>query len=221
MLVGEGSEPCSYALIRRHLVTELRVQDVSKYSTAIGTRLPSSLIERSLLRLREVDARALHPPQHRPPVDQLSRPDRCHGNAVHLSVDDVDEPRQRDLVADLVELLRSLPAGEIVQWGTETAEDDGWIDGWCDVWAPSLARPLGLSWVWTVTATEAEDPGPLYLPLPGEARSDDGDPGWPASSVSRVLEAWVAQQASRPDIIFVFTPGMVSDWIAAVIGRIH
>lgn len=136
-------------------------------------------------------------------------------------MDAVGQPKARDHVADLVDLLRSLPAGDIVQWGTETAEDDGWIAGWCDVWAPALARPLGWSWVWTVTAASGDVDGPLYLRLPGEPRSGGGDLGWPASSVSRALEAWVAQRAGRSDLAFVFIPGLISDWIAEVIARDH
>lgn len=132
---------------------------------------------------------------------------------------DDDDPQDR--VGCLVELLRSLPTGETVAWGADTAEDDGWIAGWCDIWAPELARPLGWSWVWTVTVEPGSSEGsPLYIELPGAQRTSGGPVGWSAQVVSRALERWVAERAGRGDLTFAFDPELTSDWMAAMIERV-
>ena len=103
--------------------------------------------------------------------------------------------------------------------------DGGWIDGrWCDIWAPDLARPLGLSWVWTVQTPPGERDEPLepsdwYIPLPGTRREEGGELGWSVATVNEALHGWVAFHAGRPDLRMRYDDDLVSDWILEIVER--
>lgn len=125
-----------------------------------------------------------------------------------------------ELLDDLTQLLRRLPAETVIPWSDDASGDEPVLSGWLDVWAPELARPLGLNWVWTIdTPKECRGldpeslPGPLNLVVPYDVADGVGHEGWPPELLNRVLEDWVAVHSGRCDLRFRFDPELVSDMV--------
>jgi hypothetical protein len=111
--------------------------------------------------------------------------------------------------------LRHMPRGTVIVWGDDTSGDEAVLTGDLGVWAPALARPLGLNWVWVISAAEpAEGLGPLSIVLPAEDE-------WTPAFVSEVLREWTEAHTGRTDISYVYDPSLTSDWVTELAQRLQ
>ena len=107
----------------------------------------------------------------------------------------------------VVTQLRALPWGSVIDWGDDASGHQELLDDDLLIWAPRIARPLGLPWLWSVTAAEP-DAGMHAMSI---VIHPDPPGGWAPATVSGVLQDWAAVHAGRPDLTFRYQPAFVSD----------
>ena len=110
--------------------------------------------------------------------------------------------------------LRQLPRDTLIAWGDDTSGEEPMLSSELFVWPPELARPLGLNWVWVITADEPADGiHPMSIVVPA------GAGGWTPEYLSEVLREWTVAHTGRTDISYAYDATLTSDWVTDLAHR--
>lgn len=142
-------------------------------------------------------------------MTQLKREILISGS-IPLSVD-LDDTTAK-FVPKITAWFDSLSPEPVIKWNCASLSEDHPIgSNFVDVEVPPLLHELEVGWIWTIRPpNEDEPPAALEVVL-----DYDVEGGWTPLHMSDALSRWVAHNAGRDDVHFVWDPSIfsISYWL--------